>query len=396
MRLPAPPTAWASLMTHKKNKLDQKEILCQKELDNGRQRANVCFDLVDDIVRNSDGSRNAKWKVSQYDSREWEPRHGDRNFPPGHKDVEAYLGAVAGNRFPQQTSPKWDVDSNAVLESIHASQATTAKLYYRECTDPPYNALANQDGVGVIDELVRILENSEENVHMMFFNGVNDLICNHVGNEILLEKLPWSKAKDWMLAERFVWRANGKVGNGQPAGYMKQFENLSFLKVLNSGHMVPMDQPSVALEMMTVLLSGKSFEDDSQDLPRAKDAVAAECLTCPPVVECPQSNTVQPISENVENKDKTKSYVTEPTMDSSPVNHFVIALGWMGAVLACVAVAFYAVIHKRRVAQQAVVVVSADDNMFDVEVIDMDNEKGIAEMPKYRDRPLGVTGGVHT
>merc|ERR1711957_212148 len=76
---------------------------------------------------------------------------------------------------------------------------------------------------------------------------------------------------------------------GRPDGYIKQFDNLSFLKVLESGHMVPMDQPAIALAMIKTLVygtgGGKSgFLSSEQSLARAdssKEATMCKMDDCP-------------------------------------------------------------------------------------------------------------------
>jgi hypothetical protein len=101
-----------------------------------------------------------------------------------------------------------------------------------------------------------------------------------VGNEKLLDSLPWSKAKQFTQQPRYAWQSgvdpSAKVNyiSGRPDGYVKQFENLSFLKVLESGHMVPMDQPAIALIMMKTLVYGtreapNGFLSSMQDLDRS-------------------------------------------------------------------------------------------------------------------------------
>lgn len=71
---------------------------------------------------------------------------------------------------------------------------------------------------------------------------MNDLICNHVGNEQLLDVLPWSKTSQYTQQPRHAWESgvdpNLKVNYapGRPDGYIKQFENLSFLKIIEAGH----------------------------------------------------------------------------------------------------------------------------------------------------------------
>jgi carboxypeptidase C (cathepsin A) len=44
--------------------------------------------------------------------------------------------------------------------------------------------------------------------------------------------------------------------NGKAAGQLKQYKNLQFLRVYNAGHMVPMDQPANALNMLQTFMMG--------------------------------------------------------------------------------------------------------------------------------------------
>lgn len=57
-----------------------------------------------------------------------------------------------------------------------------------------------------------------------------------------------------------VWSA----ANEQPKGYLTSFENLESLRILRAGHMVPMDVPEVALEMMKWFLTSKIAIDNKQ------------------------------------------------------------------------------------------------------------------------------------
>ncbi|GMI37620.1 hypothetical protein TeGR_g3294, partial [Tetraparma gracilis] len=119
-----------------------------------------------------------------------------------------------------------------------------------------YNALAGNDGLGVVPDVVEILESGE--VELLFFNGMNDVIVNHVSNEIALEALPYSKVGDFKHAKRQIW-SGGLPGTGPlgPRGWLKSAPPLHYLKIAESGHMVPMDQPELALEMIRELLGGR-------------------------------------------------------------------------------------------------------------------------------------------
>ena len=44
--------------------------------------------------------------------------------------------------------------------------------------------------------------------------------------------------------------------NGQAAGELKKVGNFKFLRVYDAGHMVPMDQPEVALFMLQSFMLG--------------------------------------------------------------------------------------------------------------------------------------------
>ena len=201
-----------------KRALEEREQNCQKALARGNYVNDVCFSLLDQVIDNSQG-RGSEYKVSQYDYSFWERSSKPRDFPPGHKDVEAYLGGAGAISS----------DLAQVLEAIHSTPSYQAGQRYRECTDPPYNALRHQDGLGVTQDVVELLNND---VRLLFFNGVNDLICNHVGNEIAVENFKWNFQSEYQLAKRYGWKSPTK---GQFGGYMKEYKNLMYLKILGSG-----------------------------------------------------------------------------------------------------------------------------------------------------------------
>lgn len=66
--------------------------------------------------------------------------------------------------------------------------------------------------------------------------------------------------RPWEDAERGLWRTDdGDVGGE----YFHFDEVFSFLIVRNSGHLLPMDKPAVALAMLTRFLNNESFADQS-------------------------------------------------------------------------------------------------------------------------------------
>lgn len=264
--------------------LAKKEKECQQLLNQKRYSSAVCFNLLDDIVGQSYGSKS-NFKVSQYDIRQVESRRGTRTFPPGHKTVETYLGGTGSAAGITAAT------MNAALAALHAMPSRQAGQVYQECTNPPYDALSHQDGLGVVNEVVKVLDHVEEGgnkVRLLFFNGVTDLICNHVGNEVLLENLPWKNTESYVQAPRSAWKSKLQHGD-KISGYIKEFENLLYLKVMDSGHMVPMDVPDVALDMMRLFLYGGAgaFQYSPQSLHRAVD----NNDNCPTCQVCPTNIT---------------------------------------------------------------------------------------------------------
>lgn len=67
--------------------------------------------------------------------------------------------------------------------------------------------------------------------------------------------MEWSGKKDFVSSSESSF-----VVDGDDAGVLKSHGPLSFLKVHNAGHMVPMDQPKASLEMLRRFTQGKLKE----------------------------------------------------------------------------------------------------------------------------------------
>ena len=218
-----------------KNELKVKERLCQDALKSGRYRDRNCFALLDDVIDSSGGNHKFS-SASMYDSRLFSKKN---IFPPGKDKVEAYLNRAE------------------VRNALHVAPGIQKFL---ECTDPPYHALAQQDGVGVVKELQDILDRK---IQVLMFSGQYDIVCNHIGTEKFLSLLKWSGSGGWATARNVAWSSDGQ----NPAGYVKSFQNLQFLVVLDSGHMVPMSKPKESLDMIGRFVANKPFTDAGTKIP---------------------------------------------------------------------------------------------------------------------------------
>ena len=247
--------------------LDELDKSCQEQILQGRYDADVCYESMDYIIYNSYG-QGSEYIVSQYDIRRRERVDTDRQFPPGHKILETYLGGWA--KPPNE--PKMHHSYRKVLAAIHALPSEAVGQYYQECTDPPYDALVHQDGLGVAEEVKSLLNTG---IPLLFYNGILDLVCNHIGNEIFLEELDWKYQNKYKAAQRYGWKS---TSTGRLAGYMKHYENLFFLKMLDSGHVVPLDLPEESLEMIQSLMFSLSFDSYEQSIANGQNP--KECPLC--------------------------------------------------------------------------------------------------------------------
>ena len=250
-----------------KKHLDDLEMVCRQNINEWMKSPSTkqpkhCLELVDTVVKASNGAKS-------YNVNYWSVE-----YPPGKSTAENYFrGKLSGSS-----------GINAAL-NLEGFESYFGK--FSECSNAPYNALFHQDCLGVVDELVRVLDHPNR-PHILFYFGMADFVCNHVSGEKMLDALPWDRAPSWTLAERFVWKLND--GNGDedpsPSGYVKEFENLSLLKVPHAGHMVPMEKPVVSLEMMRVLVGRRCFKSSSfaqsmeKRYPR-QPYLPERCVDCP-------------------------------------------------------------------------------------------------------------------
>ncbi|KAF5792875.1 putative carboxypeptidase C [Helianthus annuus] len=92
----------------------------------------------------------------------------------------------------------------------------------------------------------------EDKIQLLVYAGEYDLIRNWLGNSRWVHAMSWSDQKDFISASNVSFIVDGKE-----AGILKNHGPLTFIKVHNPGHMVPMDQPMAALKMLELWTTGK-------------------------------------------------------------------------------------------------------------------------------------------
>jgi len=84
-----------------------------------------------------------------------------------------------------------------------------------------------------------------QNIRVLIYSGDKDFICNYIGGKQWVLEMDWSGKGSFNQAPEQQWTVGGK-----PAGLYKTSQGFTFMQVFNAGHMVPMDQPANALDMV--------------------------------------------------------------------------------------------------------------------------------------------------
>ncbi|RXW15110.1 hypothetical protein EST38_g10743 [Candolleomyces aberdarensis] len=91
----------------------------------------------------------------------------------------------------------------------------------------------------------------ERGVRALVYVGVNDWICNHVGNEQWTLDLEWSGQEEFSSEPLRDWYVDGKR-----AGRTRGSGGLTFATIDGAGHMVPYDKPVESLHLVNRWLEG--------------------------------------------------------------------------------------------------------------------------------------------
>ena len=130
-----------------------------------------------------------------------------------------------------------------------------------ECDTLVHTYLLGDWMTNLMPQVADLLDNSD--VQVLVYSGDKDWICNWRGGEAWTAATKWGSKDEFNAAEYEKWNVNGTA-----AGEMRQHGNLHFLRVYEAGHMVPMDQPENALEMVKRFIANDwtLTEDDKEIL----------------------------------------------------------------------------------------------------------------------------------
>ena len=125
---------------------------------------------------------------------------------------------------------------------------------WTECNMVVHSALL---GDWMLDLSPKVTEILDSGLDVLVYSGDKDFICNWRGGEAWTHAVDWTGKDSFSKAEYGDWNVSDK-----PAGSLKTFNNLKFLRVYEAGHMVPMNQPEAALQMLNEFTAGKILEED--------------------------------------------------------------------------------------------------------------------------------------
>jgi cathepsin A (carboxypeptidase C) len=137
-----------------------------------------------------------------------------------------------------------------------------------ECSQEVHAFLLGDWMTNLMPQIGSILDNHTE-VEVLVYSGDKDWICNWRGGEAWTHATKWTGKEDFNAEDYADWTVGGEV-----AGQIKQFKNLHFLRVYNAGHMVPMDQPVNALDMLQTFTANGFGEFQNKSASYGSDADA--------------------------------------------------------------------------------------------------------------------------
>lgn len=130
-----------------------------------------------------------------------------------------------------------DARVEAYIAANKARLGAPASVDYQACASQPYQSLLHDMTVSYDDLVGALVDNG---VPVMVFSGEDDWVCNSLASAQWLDGLIWSRQRRWKVAPVQAWAG----------GTFKRVGPLSFVRVANAGHMVPLDQPALSLLML--------------------------------------------------------------------------------------------------------------------------------------------------
>ncbi|PAN49319.1 hypothetical protein PAHAL_9G440700 [Panicum hallii] len=115
-------------------------------------------------------------------------------------------------------------------------------------SDSVYFALVNDFMKPRINEIDELLSYG---INVTVYNGQLDMICSTDGAEAWVQKLKWDGLKSFLSLPRQPLYCGASKGI---KAFVRSYKNLHFYWILGAGHYVPVDQPCIALSMISSII----------------------------------------------------------------------------------------------------------------------------------------------
>jgi cathepsin A (carboxypeptidase C) len=102
------------------------------------------------------------------------------------------------------------------------------------------------------DETSNVAYLLSQNLPVLVYSGDLDFICNWLGGQM------WTSQTNWTGQDAFN---NLQLQNVTGYGESKTYQNFTFYRVFQAGHMVPMDQPAAALDLLTRFIANGNISE---------------------------------------------------------------------------------------------------------------------------------------
>ncbi|KAL9647765.1 hypothetical protein ABK040_001371 [Willaertia magna] len=151
------------------------------------------------------------------------------------------------------------------------------EINYQQCSDKIWNLFNSDFQVNYVPKLINLL-NLESKISVLVYNGQFDLRCSVYGTSEYLRLMDWYGRFNFNFNQQFPYLnnlnslqnllqqqtlQNNLQNYNQTLGIVKNYKQLTQVVIFSAGHMVPHDQPFVALDMMYRFTRGISFTPEN-------------------------------------------------------------------------------------------------------------------------------------
>eukprot|EP01084_Bolivina_argentea_P120315 213248_1 len=153
------------------------------------------------------------------------------------------------------------------IEIIESIIGINTNMTWKECNSHVRHIL-EPSGASMSNSRQLIKQPLNDGIRGLIYAGDFDFVCNWLGNQAWTLKLKWNGQKSFVNSKMSQWIVNGKI-----VGEIRQGNNtdFSFVRIKNAGHMVPMDQPEIALELINQFISDTLRSKQNNEMSHEND-----------------------------------------------------------------------------------------------------------------------------